>query len=271
MDIVATECWLEEKTKAAGAAVASGTLATMSNGDSFNLWVARECFETVPAEMVDTLSVAELQDQQQQHQQQETGPDNDDDDVDEEAAAVESLLGAAAALQASACASGGIQSRQKHHLRQPAQHRPLERSWPPRAIGRDYKLQGDVFKFDILDTDERLHGCEDVASYSGASSSNSSPLRYPGQPEASPPPMRFKPLIQKKIGPDSYINTISTQKVPAHMTYEFPTFPLQEQHNSIPSTSVTTSNGIGGHQFPLLATASSLDACSVQWQGNRSG
>ncbi|KAL7745323.1 hypothetical protein ACLKA6_015344 [Drosophila palustris] len=215
----------KRKTKSTAAAAT----ATMSNGDSFNLWVARECFETVPAEMVDTLSVVELQEQRQQ-QQQDLEVEHDED-VDEEAAAVESLLGAAAALQASACASsGGIQSRQKHHLRQPAQHRPLERSWPPRAIGRDFKLQGDVFKFDILDTDD------DVASYSGASSSNSSPLRYSGQPEASPPPMRFKPLIQKKIGPDSYINTISTQKVPAHLTYEFPTghqFPYLRQHRPL--------------------------------------
>ncbi|EDW65245.2 E3 ubiquitin-protein ligase HECW2 isoform X1 [Drosophila virilis] len=239
----------------------SAATTTASNGDSFNLWVARECFETVPAEMVDTLSVSELQEQQEeeeqhQHQQEE---EEDDDDVDEEAAAVESLLGAAAALQASAYLGGGAQVRQKH-LRQPAQHRPLERSWPPRAIGRELKLQGDVFKFDILDTDERMHP-EDGPSYSGASSNNSSPLRLLGQPpEASPPPMRFKPLIQKKIGPDSYINTISTQKVPAHLTYEFPTFPLQEQHNSMASTSsgascssaVAAANGLGGHHFPYL-------------------
>ena len=241
----------KKKTKQIAAAT-----TTASNGDSFNLWVARECFETVPAEMVDSLSVAEMQEQQEEDHHGQ----NDDEELDEEAAAVESLLGAAAALQASAYLGGGAQGRQ-NHLRQPPQHRPLERSWPPRAVGRELKLQGDVFKFDILDTDERGH-TEDVPSYSGASSNNNSPLRLLGQPEASPLPMRFKPLIQKKIGPDSYINTISTQKVPAHLTYEFPTFPLQEQQNSSiasssstsasTSSAVANSNGLGGHHFPYL-------------------
>jgi len=139
---------------------------------------------------------------------------------------VESLLGAAAALQASTHVQRRQQQQQQqkqqqqqqqnhHHLRQPSppQHRPLERSWPPRAVGRDLKLQGDVFQFDILDTDERL--AEEMPQGSG--SSNNSPL--------ATPPVRFKPLLKKKIGPDSYINTISTQKVPVHQSYEFPTFP----------------------------------------------
>ncbi|KAH8387432.1 hypothetical protein KR093_007038 [Drosophila rubida] len=243
---------------------AAAATTTAANGDSFNLWVARECFETVPAEMVDNLSMAE--EQQQLADEQELDVD-DDDEVDEEAAAVESLLGAAAALQQRHKPQQLQQHQQQHqqqqqHLRQPTAHRPLERSWPPRVLGREFKLQGDVFKFDILDTDD------DVASgYSNSSSNNSSPLRFPnphphanGSAEASPPPMRFKPLLQKKIGPDSYINTISTQKVPAaHLTYEFPpTFPLQEQHNnntsSLPSSSSNSngSNALAAHHFPYL-------------------
>ncbi|XP_032582305.1 E3 ubiquitin-protein ligase HECW2 isoform X1 [Drosophila sechellia] len=214
----------KKKTKAG----APTTTLSNANGDGFNLWVARECFETVPAEMVDTLSMAEVHEEV-------------DEEEDEEAAAVESLLGAAAALQASAHVQRRQQQQQKQqqqhhqHLRQPSppQHRPLERSWPPRAVGRDLKLQGDVFQFDILDTDERL--AEEMAQGSG--SSNNSPL--------ATPPVRFKPLLKKKIGPDSYINTISTQKVPVHQSYEFPTFPS----SSAVGSSSSSPNSL---QFPYL-------------------
>ncbi|XP_037938480.1 E3 ubiquitin-protein ligase HECW2 isoform X2 [Teleopsis dalmanni] len=220
------------KKKAKGANVkspAASTPTVPSTSDNFNLWVARECFETIPAETVyevdDNIAI---------------------EDEDEEAA-VESLLGAAAALQV----ASGVQRRQKH-LRQP-QHRPLERSWPPRAIGRDMKLQGDVFKFDILDTDERLDEFNDAGITGGGygcttRSANNSPLlmlndttstspQYDLSSSSTQPPMKFKPLIKKKIGPDSYINTISTRKVPITDTYEFPTFPIKD-------------NGINCSQFP---------------------
>ncbi|KAH8356204.1 hypothetical protein KR200_006948 [Drosophila serrata] len=227
-----------KKTKAttavAGAAGAVPSTLSNANGDGFNLWVARECFETVPAEMVDTLSMAEVDEE----------AEAEEEDEDEEAAAVESLLGAAAALQASAHVQRRQQQQQQHsqhhhhHLRQPSppHHRPLERSWPPRALGRDLKLQGDVFQFDILDTDERLAQCEEMAQGSG--STNSSPL--------ATPPVRFKPLLKKKIGPDSYINTISAQKVPAHQNYEFPSFPSS---SGVGSGSSSSPNSL---QFPYL-------------------
>uniref|UniRef100_A0A1B0GBL1 HECT-type E3 ubiquitin transferase n=1 Tax=Glossina morsitans morsitans TaxID=37546 RepID=A0A1B0GBL1_GLOMM len=232
----------EKRSSVKSPASSTPTAATVT--DSFNLWVARECFETVPAETVYEVenTVSNLVGS--------TGL-TIDEEADEEAAAVESLLGAAAALHASATASkelSHIHRRQKH-LRQP-QHRPLERSWPPRALGRDFRLQGEVFKFDILDTDESLDEFGSMQSTFGSisNSANNSPLlllnsanssnssttspQYELYNTSSPPPMKFKPLIKKKIGPDSYINTISTKKVPATDSYEFPTFPVKDSSSS---------------------------------------
>lgn len=248
---------------------ASSTPTTSTATDSFNLWIARECYETVPAE-----TVFEVDDGSQGL----VGPANFtiDEEADEDAAAVESLLGAAAALHASASASKEAQSqRRQKHLRQP-QHRPLERSWPPRAVGRDFRLQGDVFKFDILDTDDTLDiygGSGGVNGYgSNPNSTNNSPLyllnsanssnssnsspQYELNATPSPPAMKFKPLIKKKIGPDSYINTITTKKVPASETYEFPAFPTKENtsNTQFPQTPPTSSS-LRQHR-PLTRTLS---------------
>ncbi|XP_073832023.1 hecw ubiquitin protein ligase isoform X2 [Musca autumnalis] len=250
---------------------ASSTPTTSTATDSFNLWIARECYETVPAE-----TVFEVDDGSQGI----VGPANFtiDEEADEEAAAVESLLGAAAALHATASANkeAQIQRRQKH-LRQP-QHRPLERSWPPRAIGRDFRLQGDVFKFDILDTDDTIDvygagagimGCNGYGSNSNSTnnsplyllnsanssnSSNSSP-QYELSATPSPPAMKFKPLIKKKIGPDSYINTITTKKVPATETYEFPAFPTKENASNTQFPQTPSTSSLRQHR-PLTRTLS---------------
>ncbi|XP_058976197.1 E3 ubiquitin-protein ligase HECW2-like isoform X1 [Musca domestica] len=249
---------------------ASSTPTTSTATDSFNLWIARECYETVPAE-----TVFEVDDGGQGL----VGPVNFtiDEEADEEAAAVESLLGAAAALHASASANkeAQIQRRQKH-LRQP-QHRPLERSWPPRAIGRDFRLQGDVFKFDILDTDDTLdvYGGGGIIGSNGygsnSNSTNNSPLyllnsanssnssnsspQYELSATPSPPAMKFKPLIKKKIGPDSYINTITTKKVPASETYEFPAFPTKENSSNTQFPQTPSTSSLRQHR-PLTRTLS---------------
>ncbi|XP_013103282.2 uncharacterized protein LOC106084257 isoform X1 [Stomoxys calcitrans] len=246
---------------------ASSTPTTSTATDSFNLWIARECYETVPAETVFEVD----------SNQGLVGSANFtiDEEADEEAAAVESLLGAAAALHASASASkeAQIQRRQKH-LRQP-QHRPLERSWPPRAIGRDFRLQGDVFKFDILDTDDSMdiYGgvCGPNGYGSNSNSTNNSPLyllnsanssnssnsspQYELNATPSPPAMKFKPLIKKKIGPDSYINTISTKKVPASETYEFPAFPTKENTSNTQFPQTPSTSALRQHR-PLTRTLS---------------
>ncbi|XP_036222479.2 E3 ubiquitin-protein ligase HECW2 isoform X1 [Bactrocera oleae] len=226
--------------KSPTAPLSAGVVGT----ENLNLWVARECYETVPAE-----TVYEVED--------------DILVVDDEEAAVESLLGAAAAFQPNSI-NKTVQRRQKH-LRQP-QHRPLERSWPPRAVGKDLNMQCDVFKFDILDIDEKMDslgaiGCSSAEGYSSATSStNNSPLLLlnNGPPTSTSPqydlpsgtinqtPVKFKPLIKKKIGPDSYINTITTKKVPASETYEFPTFPVKDNSNAN-VTNATTAN-----QFPHI-------------------
>ncbi|XP_075155256.1 hecw ubiquitin protein ligase isoform X2 [Haematobia irritans] len=244
---------------------ASSTPTTSTATDSFNLWIARECYETVPAETVFEVDGT----------QGLVGPSNFtiDEEADEEAAAVESLLGAASALHASASANkeAQIQRRQKH-LRQP-QHRPLERSWPPRAIGRDFRLQGDVFKFDILDTDDTIdiYGNASNGYGSGPNSTNNSPLyllnsanssnssnsspQYELNATPSPPAMKFKPLIKKKIGPDSYINTITTKKVPASETYEFPAFPTKENTSNTQFPQTPSTSALRQHR-PLTRTLS---------------
>lgn len=247
---------------------ASSTPTAATATDSFNLWIARECYETVPAE-----TVFEVDDNSQGIVRPASF--TIDEEADEEAAAVESLLGAAAALHASASANkeAQIQRRQKH-LRQP-QHRPLERSWPPRALGRDFRLQGDVFKFDILDTDDSLetaygssngfnsnsNSCNNSPLFllnSANSSSNSSPQYELNNATPSPPAMKFKPLIKKKIGPDSYINTITTKKVPATETYEFPAFPTKENTsiNQFPQNPSNTSTATLRQHRPLTRTLS---------------
>ncbi|XP_067641509.1 uncharacterized protein Hecw isoform X2 [Eurosta solidaginis] len=210
--------------------------------ENLNIWVARECYETVPAE-----TVYEVED--------------DIVTIDDEEAAVESLLGAAAAFQPG-ITNKSVQRRQKH-LRQP-HHRPLERSWPPRGIGKN--LQGDVFKFDILDTDEPIdaNGGIDRNSTDGYSSATSSTNNSPlfllnnSVPSSTSPqyelpagtstqtPVKFKPLIKKKIGPDSYINTISTKKVSACETYDFHSFPVKE------NVSAGFGNASPINQFPHL-------------------
>ena len=246
---------------------ASSTPTTSTATDSFNLWIARECYETVPAE-----TVFEVDDNNQGIVRPTSF--TIDEEADEEAAAVESLLGAAAALHASASANkeAQIQRRQKH-LRQP-QHRPLERSWPPRALGRDFRLQGEVFKFDILDTDDTLeaaygstngfgsnsNSCNNSPLFllnSGNSSTNSSP-QYELNATPSPPAVKFKPLIKKKIGPDSYINTITTKKVPASETYEFPAFPTKETSSTtqFPQTPTNSATNSMRQHRPLTRTLS---------------
>ncbi|KNC25510.1 hypothetical protein FF38_00892 [Lucilia cuprina] len=247
---------------------ASSTPTAATATDSFNLWIARECYETVPAE-----TVFEVDDTTQNIVRPASF--TIDEEADEEAAAVESLLGAAAALHASASANKEAQiHRRQKHLRQP-QHRPLERSWPPRALGRDFRLQGDVFKFDILDTDDSLeaaygssngfasnsNSCNNSPLYllnSGNSSSNSSPQYELNNATPSSPAMKFKPLIKKKIGPDSYINTITTKKVPATETYEFPAFPTKETTsiNQFPQTPPNTSAVSLRQHRPLTRTLS---------------
>ncbi|XP_065365434.1 uncharacterized protein LOC135958456 [Calliphora vicina] len=248
---------------------ASSTPTASTATDSFNLWIARECYETVPAE-----TVFEVDDNSQSLVRPASF--TIDEEADEEAAAVESLLGAAAALHASASANKEAQiHRRQKHLRQP-QHRPLERSWPPRALGRDFRLQGEVFKFDILDTDDSLeagygssngfgsnsNSCNNSPLFqltSGNSSSNSSPQYELNNASPSSPAMKFKPLIKKKIGPDSYINTITTKKVPATETYEFPAFPTKEttSMNQFPQTPPNTSSSVSLRQHrPLTRTLS---------------
>ncbi|XP_036318376.1 E3 ubiquitin-protein ligase HECW2 isoform X1 [Rhagoletis pomonella] len=234
----------KKKIKSTNLKSPTAPVSSITGTENLNLWVARECYETVPAETVYEV----------------------DDDVvtlDDEEAAVESLLGAAAAFQPSTV-NKAVQRRQKH-LRQP-QHRPLERAWPPRALDKDLNLQGDVFKFDILDTDERIDGygrqvCSSTDGYSSATSStNNSPLLLLNNtaPSSTSPqyelpsggitqtPVKFKPLIKKKIGPDSYINTITTKKVPASETYDFPTFPVKDD------TSAALGNSSPASQFPYI-------------------
>lgn len=234
----------KKKIKSTSQKSPTTALSSIDGTENLNLWVARECYETVPAE-----TVYEVED--------------DILVVDDEEAAVESLLGAAAAFQPSSITKS-VQRRQKH-LRQP-QHRPLERSWPPRAVCKDLNMQSDVFKFDILDIDERIDsfgaiGCSSTEGYSSATSStNNSPLLLlnNGPPTSTSPqydlpsgainqtPVKFKPLIKKKIGPDSYINTITTKKVPASETYEFPTFPVKD------SSSSNVTNAATVNQFPHI-------------------
>ncbi|XP_053948737.1 E3 ubiquitin-protein ligase HECW2 [Anastrepha ludens] len=234
----------KKKIKTVSVKSPTAAVSSVAGTENLNLWVARECYETVPAE-----TVYEVED--------------DIVAVDDEEAAVESLLGAAAAFQPNTT-SKTVQRRQKH-LRQP-QHRPLERSWPPRAFGKDLNLQGDVFKFDILDTDERIDvyggiGSGSADGFSSATSStNNSPLLLLNNaaPSSTSPqydlpsgtisqaPVKFKPLIKKKIGPDSYINTITTKKVSASETYEFPTFPVKD------NASAGIGNASPVNQFPYI-------------------
>ncbi|XP_055845112.1 E3 ubiquitin-protein ligase HECW2 [Episyrphus balteatus] len=182
--------------------------ASSSNGrrlstehDTFNLWMARECYENIPAETVF------------------------EDDCSDYSPAPRTPVS---------------QSRM---------HRPLERSWPPKGSTpnsntKNSKVSGDVFKFDIVDIDDDYRLGDDCILPTDRNYSNSciqSPLLLTNDmeegaaaaamlPSSSGPStsgleqMKFKPLLKKKIGPDNYINTILTKKVPANdfQTYDFP-------------------------------------------------
>lgn len=116
-------------------------------------------------------------------------------------------------------------------------HRPLERAWPPGVNApRNKKMSGDVFKFDIIDIDESYELPSNGNGNSHNVNRNRSPLVLENESGEITSPLDFmggatgmteqvtvKPLIKKKIGPDNYINTIMTKKVPVTDTsYDFP-------------------------------------------------
>lgn len=130
-------------------------------------------------------------------------------------------------------------------------HRPLERSWPPRAMPKPPST--DNFQFDIIDTDDPVNSSNDIVPdtqrvdfvpgeffeerttfavengqtlkpnrereecaplatpETDGSLSETNVLRL-GAPK-TPENVILKPLLKKKIGPDNYISTILTQKV----------------------------------------------------------
>lgn len=130
-------------------------------------------------------------------------------------------------------------------------HRPLERSSP--RIVRQQAHSSDSFSFDIVDTDDpnfsnyettsdaecvdfipgeffeerrqagdgqadkRVKQRDEIAAplatpeTDGSLSDNI--LRLGGPPKFSLEPIKLRPLLKKKIGPDNYISTILTQKV----------------------------------------------------------
>lgn len=170
----------------------------------------------------------------------------------------------------------------------PASHRPLERSWPPR-ISRVNKPQPqapneNVFQFDIIDIDDPVNGANDVAPEHGVDfipgeffKGNSlgpkmnkereecAPLATPetdgssethilkNGPTKPTENVILKPLLKKKIGPDNYISTILTQKVNA---------PNSPRNYCFPSVGIGSSgvSGDGGScgAGPSAATANNL-------------
>lgn len=199
-----------------------------SNSDHFNIWIARECFENNPVETV-------IEDPQPS----ET-PQNDASKLNKQF------------------------------------HRPLERSWPPKN-GRGSKPTNDVFKFDIVDIDEsglsndadilynlnnvsRESPCEffdSIDSAMGRKDSDYSNTSQHCTPSANSslaesnstlglgmpsyldsPGVKYKPVLKKKIGPDNYINTITTRKVPANeANFNFPQSSSFEDAQNEASTS----------------------------------
>lgn len=158
------------------------------------------------------------------------------------------------------------------------QHRPLERSWPPK-IHRVNKSNADAFTFDIIDTDdeplfcsvdvardcdqvdfipgeffeERRHTGDGQAQKTSKAVDDNAPLATPetdgslsesnvlrlGAPARHFETIKLKPLLKKKIGPDNYISTILSQKVvQSPPPISMYTFPQDD----LPGTSVDRSD-----------------------------
>lgn len=132
-------------------------------------------------------------------------------------------------------------------------HRPLERSWPPKS--------NNSFSFDIIDTDEPYYCPEDATVKeiefipgeffdetliehpvqtlkptdrilneaplatpdTDISLSSSIPLRLGGSNLSSEnsTPIKLKPLLKKKIGPDNYISTILSRRVEQNNNFNY--------------------------------------------------
>lgn len=178
-----------------------------SEHETLNLWMARECYENIPAEIVF------------------------EDDCSDYSPAPRTPVS---------------QSRL---------HRPLERSWPPKGNNQNSntknssKVSGDVFKFDIVDIDDDYRLSDDCILPTDRNYNNNTSIQstlqlttdieegataaailpstsgaVAGPSSSGIEQMKFKPLLKKKIGPDNYINTILTKKVPINdfQIYDFP-------------------------------------------------
>lgn len=157
-------------------------------------------------------------------------------------------------------------------------HRPLERSWPPRAIRNNKSNNSEAFSFDIVDTDdplfqveapdydqvdfipgeffeERRHAGDGQANKGNKANEENAPLATPetdgslseshvirlGGVPRSHETIKLKPLLKKKIGPDNYISTILSQKV-VETNYNFP---LEEVAAGPSNTSSDRATGEG--------------------------
>lgn len=87
----------------------------------------------------------------------------------------------------------------------------------------------------------------------GSISETNNVLRLNGPPKPSPEPITLRPLVKKKIGPDNYISTILTQKVPSsgHINnYNFPS-PGPSHERVVGEGASNESSGLVGEFIPL--------------------
>lgn len=250
----------KKKIRSSTAAMAKPTSQMAQQQDYYNIWTARESYESNPEEML----------------------------------IIEDLDVMPSPTSQAITAAPPLPPRNSSQL-----HRPLERSWPPRISRSNKPNSNDTFSFDIIDTDEPVAGSVDdvvcdttdridfipgeffeerrcagdgqvhrtireeltaplATPETDGSLSESNFHRMGGGMPKTPETVKLKPLLKKKIGPDNYISTILTQKVTqsaaaANGAPRDYSFPMSDQPNATGSeASVTTNcNNLVGEFIPL--------------------